>query len=271
MPSLLDEVTESAKSQFVERMASPLLGSFAISWALWNYKFFVILFSAASVSQTFKLIETLVFPDWWAWVSRGLLLPLSSSLVYLFGYPYPARFVYEATRKHGLAMDELRKKYDGMELLTLEKSRKLRAEIALADAAHKAEIDRLNEIIADLKGVQSELAKSKLVESEAGLNETQRYELAAMQPDSMLNPNMATKITLPKDVERVLNLFAGEDDVLNERLAVDDSGIQELDAKYALGELEKHGFLRRHETTDGPKYALTHEGRGWLRSRRARH
>lgn len=84
---MLDDLLKSAKETIADRLASPLLGSFAVTWCLWNYKFLVILFSAAGVSQTFKLIETIAFPDTWSLIMRGTLYPLGSALLYVFAYP----------------------------------------------------------------------------------------------------------------------------------------------------------------------------------------
>lgn len=68
---LLDDLLTSAKQTLVERLASPLLGSFAAAWCVWNYKFLVVLFSSAGVSQTFALIEKFAFPDAWSILIRG--------------------------------------------------------------------------------------------------------------------------------------------------------------------------------------------------------
>jgi hypothetical protein len=57
---MVNEIVKSAKAQLSERIASPLIGSFVISWCLWNYKFLVILFSASAfmwpVRETFSLV-----------------------------------------------------------------------------------------------------------------------------------------------------------------------------------------------------------------------
>lgn len=259
---MLEEIVESAKNQFVERLTSPLLGSFVVSWCLWNYKFIVILVSAASVSQTFKLVETHVFPTTWSVILYGIALPLVSACIYLFGYPYPARWVYRKVRGHARALDDIRKEYDGMELLSLEKSRKLRAEIAVADAAHKVEVDRLNEVIAELKAVQE-----KLAENQVGLNDEQRSKVTATQPDSMLPFPERVDDDLSEEMILVLRIF----EVVNERLVEDQilqhSGLGSVSTKFALGELVNQGLLK-HTPRRGSSavYELTHEGRRQLLS-----
>lgn len=257
---MLEEIVESAKSQFVERLASPLIGSFAVSWCLWNYKFLVIVFSSAGVTQTFKLIETIVFPDMLTMLFKGLGLPLASAFLYLFVYPYPARWIYEITRKHAQAMDEIRKKYDDQELMPMEKARKLRAEIVIAEENHKKEIDRLTQEVDDLKSIQGELAAKHV-----GLNETQRLEVAAMQPDSMIAAPDGS--WLSNRMLNVLKLFGGEADRITERAAIDGSKLSTVEAKFVLGELVEHGLLTSPSSTaSGSMYQLTQNGRRVLLS-----
>ena len=83
---LIDDLLTSAKQTLTERLASPLLGSFAAAWCTWNYKFLVILFSSAGVSQTFGLIEKFSFPDVASIFTRGIIYPLLSAVAYVFFY-----------------------------------------------------------------------------------------------------------------------------------------------------------------------------------------
>jgi hypothetical protein len=148
---MVDEIVKSAKAQLSERIASPLIGSFAISWSLWNYKFLVILFSAASVSQTFALVDTMVFPTTWSLVLNGILLPAASTFAYIFLYPYPAKYVYEFTRRRQKEINEVRQRIEDETLLTIEESRKIRAEVLQLEKAHQEIVDRLDVEISRLK------------------------------------------------------------------------------------------------------------------------
>ena len=147
---MLDDLLKSAKESILERIASPLLGSFSVAWCLWNYKFLVILFSEATVSQTFSLAEKYAFPDVSSVVIRGLLLPVLTAAAYVFVYPYPARFVYGFTQRRQVEINRLRQQIENETPLTLEDSRKLRAEFVEADRRHKETVDRLNEEITRL-------------------------------------------------------------------------------------------------------------------------
>ena len=148
---MVDEIVKSAKAQLSERIASPLIGSFAISWCLWNYKFLVILFSYASVSHTFVLVDTIVFPSIWLLIFNGVLFPAATTFAYIFVYPYPAKYVYEFTRHRQKEINEVRQRIEDETLLTIEESRKIRAEVIQTEKAHQEIVDRLNGEISRLK------------------------------------------------------------------------------------------------------------------------
>jgi hypothetical protein len=148
---MVEHLTKSVRQQIEERLTSPLMGTFAISWCLWNYKFFVILFSAASVTKTFDLINTLVFPDTSSLLLRGILYPLLTTAAYIFLYPYPARIVHRAVQLSQKRLVDDRRSIEGLTLLTIEESRQIRAEREQTEIAHVNEIDRKNKEIDRLR------------------------------------------------------------------------------------------------------------------------
>jgi hypothetical protein len=143
--SLLDDILKSTKESILERLSSPLLGGFAVAWCAWNYRFLVILFSNAGVTQTFDLIEKLAFPDLWTVVGRGFLLPLATALVYVFLYPYPARFVYEFTLRRQREINQTKQRIADETPLTVEESRVLRADMLARERKHDEQVRDLNE------------------------------------------------------------------------------------------------------------------------------
>jgi hypothetical protein len=96
---MLNDFLTSTRQNVLDRVSSPLITSFMVSWCLWNYKFIIILFSDTSVTQTFEMIERISFPGWESVISHGIFLPLTSAVVYVFGYPYPARFTHKYLKK----------------------------------------------------------------------------------------------------------------------------------------------------------------------------
>lgn len=141
---MLDSLGKSISNVVDERLSSPLVSSFVIAWALINYKFFVILVSDASITQTFELIRQICFPDWQAYLLKGLVYPLMAAALYIFALPYPSQFVYEHWRKHLQKTNDIRIRYEDQKLLTIEESRTLRS----TSRALQADIDQLHSIIA---------------------------------------------------------------------------------------------------------------------------
>lgn len=79
------DILESIKSNFKDRIESPLSGAFCVSWILWNYKFFVVIFSNMEPGAKFNYIEQSLWNPWYValiFSSLVLLLPLFS--IYLF-------------------------------------------------------------------------------------------------------------------------------------------------------------------------------------------
>jgi hypothetical protein len=156
-PSMTEEIWRAARRQIDDRLSSPLLGTFIISWSLWNYKFYVILFSAAQVTQTFKLIETIVFPDTLTLFLRGFLYPLLTTAAYLLLYPYPARWAYRLTQLSEKRLNDVRRDIEGQKLLSIDESRRIRAEREQLEVAHINEIDRKNQEIDRLRAEIAQL------------------------------------------------------------------------------------------------------------------
>lgn len=245
---MVDEVFKSAKAQISERIASPLIGSFALAWCLWNYKFLIILFSNASISQTFGLIDSVVFPTTWSLVLNGVLLPSLTAVIYIFGYPYPARFVYGFTRRRQKEINELRQRIEDETPLTIEESRVIRAEIVQAEKNHQDVVDRLNFELSRLKGELANLETKPppdLIESAA---------------PSIL-PLESTQITLLRLLEK-----AGGNEIESQLIRL--SKQSKVKTEFDLGELVRMKLVDKDYDSNAGDYTykFTHEGRRILLS-----
>lgn len=145
--STLDSLGKSIGEVIDERMSSPLISSFTIAWGIINYKFFVILFSDTPVKQTFLMIHEM-FPDAWDLALRGFIYPLLAALFYLFVLPKPSQFVYEHWRKLQKWKNDTNYKYDSEAYETLAKSR--------------AQRERINELVSELKNLNAENEQMRL-------------------------------------------------------------------------------------------------------------
>ena len=240
---MVDEIFKSAKAQISERIASPLIGSFVISWCLWNYKFLVILFSSASVSQTFVLIDTIAFPTTWSLVLKSVLLPALTTVVYIFAYPYPAKFVYEFTRRRQKEINEVRQRIEDETLLTIEESRKIRADVFQTEKAHQEIVDRLN---AEISRLKLEMTSTQVEPS-----------------PKQLNTDTHAKLSLTPSQLALLKLLEKAGGKQEESFLIQASNESKVQAEFDLGELVKLKLINnRFDQMRGVYiYEFLHEGR----------
>jgi hypothetical protein len=202
-----------------ERFSNPLVTSFVIAWSLWNYKFFVILFSNASIKETFRLITEIRFPDALAWFLNGFFWPLVFTAVYIFLLPYPSRVVYRFWKTSQKRTNDIKQQIENQALLTLEESRELRArERALQDKLSAAinENSKLND---DLRALD-----------ERALNAEAQFDEA-----NKLLSNCATTLTAADHALEFASSKLGQP-LSNELLAETRKQIEELKAGPKLPE-----------------------------------
>jgi hypothetical protein len=242
---MIDEILDSTKSSLADRISSPLLGSFLVSWCIWNWKFLVILFSDAGVTQTFSLVESVAFSDINDILSNGLLYPLITSLIYVFIYPFPARYVYGFMLYQKNKNNRLRQSVANETPLTLEESRQLTAEFNEIYQKQILQIEELNEKISQLTLASQdknskELKNSKLYNySKNEITESQIF---------------------------LLQLIADQVGGASENGIKKIAGINTLQIVFDIEELVRKSLLERVVSIrgEGNRLRLTHEGVGVL-------
>lgn len=149
MTSLADSIKEALRF----RVTTPLFGFFTLSWATWNYRFLVALFSSLPLPEKFLYIDTYIFCDWQSYVLRGALGPLLTTVFLIFVYPYPAKFVFQFYRRRQMELVKLRNEIDGARLLTWEESVQMRRQMLQSESEYKGQIESLTEEISRLKQI----------------------------------------------------------------------------------------------------------------------
>ena len=154
---MIDELVKTIRLHLSERLTSPLLGAFICSWILWNYRAVLIIASEEPVRRKLEFLHSIAFPDHGTAFLYGVLAPLATSLLYIFLYPLPARFVYNWSGKQRSLLLAIRRKNDSETLLTKEDTEKFRADFSKKEQEFYAqtemrdrEIDRLNSQIVRL-------------------------------------------------------------------------------------------------------------------------
>lgn len=99
----MNDFFESLRQQINERLNSPLLGAYAISWILLNYQVLIILLSELAPSEKINLIDAHLAAPSLVYILFGKIsfevpnlktfgLPLLMALIYIFILPWPSRF-----------------------------------------------------------------------------------------------------------------------------------------------------------------------------------
>lgn len=102
-----------------ERSTNPLTSAFFLTWAAWNYKFFVLLFSDLDPVDKFNEIEAL-YPKPESLYGNALLFPLLTTLFYVFAYPYITRKVVSFYRRQQVVIANELKKVENERVRTVE-------------------------------------------------------------------------------------------------------------------------------------------------------
>lgn len=241
---MLTDLLESAKENLLERLSSPALGSFAAAWCAWNYRFLVILFSDASVSQTFHLIDTIAFPDKSSILLRGVFFPLISAFAYVFLYPYPARLIYEFTLRRQREINSSRQAITNETPLTLEESRRIRAEFVEREKKNQQIISSLNE---DISALRAQL-------------DNKPQKLAPLESKSDTNNEPETLLSSELNILRKIEEYGGE---AMENQIINLTGEDKTHTQFNIVELEHKKLLSRTYLGSRKDWrlSLTHSGR----------
>lgn len=158
----MQDIFTSIKAYLYDRMVSPLIGAFIIGWSVWNYRFFVVMFSDGlpNPMDKFKAIDLLFYPytftigDASFWISGriidGALVPAVIALIYLYVYPLLAKPVYAHSLKKQKELRAIKQAQDDQRLLSVEESRELYRRLAQTQSKHQDEVDSLNNQISAL-------------------------------------------------------------------------------------------------------------------------
>ena len=260
---MIDELVKTVRLHLSERLTSPLMGAFVVSWCLWNYRTILVLLSEEPVLEKFRILHEVVYPDWQHNLGSGLVFPLATCLVYLFLYPYPAKLVYAYSRKKQREILEIRRKSENETPLTIEDSRKIKDQLAKAEIAHYEEIDRKEAEVSRLKSqissLQNELAEAhKLNVGIPSVDISSKAERGD-QLKYGYEPNTPKLSGLLLDT---LKIVAGYRSVTVGSLMHElHDQTDELALEYSLDELAKLGLLSTWDERGVSHYSLSHDGR----------
>lgn len=155
---MIEDIVKSIKANLYERTTSPLFGTLAISWALWNYKIFVVIFSDMEAPDKIAYLQSSLYADLWDKLLSLVLWPLVIALFFLFVYPYPAKWVFRFWRKKQKELRDIRSEIENETLLSLEESRGVRRQLIDIQNEYDVQLRKLSE---DLERTKQQLTESQ--------------------------------------------------------------------------------------------------------------
>lgn len=169
---MFEDLIKTVKAQLYDRLTSPLLGCFLLSWVIWNYKFIFTLFSDMKIEDKFKFIDGSIYSGDCSHFIYGLLLPFVTTLFFIFIYPYPAKFAYAFFRKRQVELKEIQQKIDDETPLTRDEARKIRSDAVKMSIEFEQEIEKLREENLSLRSIIKKINENQGGDS-ANISETQ--------------------------------------------------------------------------------------------------
>lgn len=247
---MFNEIVTSIKAQLYERAASPLLGSFLLSWSVWNYKFVMLVFSNVQILEKYRITSEVLYISPKQAILMNIVFPTITALAYIFIYPYPAKYVFQFSRNRQKEISIIKKQIEAETLLTAEEARAIRREIYVLEAELEKELNRKNNEIESLKQELAELRDTDL--------------------DNLNNSKENAKVTIstddPTDEELEVLISVGREDQVGETELLESIKVNAVKGKYLLGELVNREYLKRsyNQGQRAYSYELTHKGRTLL-------
>jgi len=250
----MEDLIKSIKAHLYERTTSPLFGTFSISWAIWNYKFLVVLASSMDANEKFNYISTFLYPNVSTCMLEGIAFPLLTTLAFIFIYPYPAKFVYEFTKNRQKELKRIKQEIEDETPLTIEESRKVRREMAMLEIEFGNEIIRKDSEIQRLKELVNEIKQQNHVDSQTETTEEKP------SPEPLQDKPLENIDSEKLDLLLLISMY----DNPYEKDIVGRSKTSKVKTEFNLGELENMNLVKSHSSLQGKYYSITHKGRTLL-------
>ena len=251
---MFDDLAKTVKAQLYERVSSPLLGAFTISWIVWNYRFVLLLLSSMPIADKFTYIDNNIFNSPESVFLRGSLYPILTSLLLIFVYPIPAKFVYGYWRKRQRELKEVQQRIDDETPLTREEARELRQETLKSTLELEQEVGRKMAEIVRLKEAIKELQPIEKIK----LDKQSKQDNPQPQEKAKVN------IRLTEGQAAMLIKIAESSNGIAKRSLIASGGRDKTLAAYNLGELQSKLYVSSDYFDDDHQFSATHLGRSYL-------
>lgn len=217
---MLDDFRKSVNAQLYERVRSPLYGTFALSWLVWNWKFIYYLFTADGSIPAENRVAAIseYYVGWWP----NLLGPVLTTAFLLVCVEWVANHVYRLHLYYKQIRVNAKAKASDKELMTLEQAARLRMQLRATEESFEriirekdVEIGTLNTTIMALSSERDRLQREKTFPKFTNVlqNPEEQYQLVKEDPSlraflKQLGESMIEGISVHKSSVRAQPAFA---------------------------------------------------------------
>ena len=259
---MLEDFEKSVKATLYDRLASPLIGSYITAWCVVNYRMILIIFSSMPYPQKVQHIDALFVPWWRYLISYGV--PALVSALYIFVYPYIAKWVFKKWQQYIKDKRDIRNSIEEQALLTQEESAKIREDFLrrkielnslLAD--RDKEISELND---EIKLLQKKLEEQQKTNTDKRLDDLED----ALSWKDLRSVRLSEKaaLLLRQIVDSGYENISVVHTNMRDLLIVGKSQISfDYDNRKYFNELINNGFIKQ---IDKDNYQLLQSGRDYI-------
>lgn len=168
------DIWNSLRLSVIDRLGNPLLGSFCIAWAAWNFRILVIVLGSGDWKPKLDYIDKVLMRSQSDWLVHGYLIPLAFAIAWIFVLPYVFRRVLVFHREQAATTAKAVMIAEGKQPIGAEEANKLRMKIREAGDSWESErsvylkqIDEMSERIAKLQAGAVHPTISNVAEDES--------------------------------------------------------------------------------------------------------
>lgn len=246
----MDDFIKTVKAQLYERVSSPLLFSFVLSWLVWNVRVIIVAISDMSPAAKFLFIDTVhnaSTKDWWI---HNLVGPGVTAAAFIFLYPFPAKWVYIFARSQQKKLKEIQQKIDDETPLTKAEARALREAARISAREYEVESAELLSQI------------SKLKEENALLQQKTEVTPAPLSTNATDGLSFDGKLLFRK----ILTIIAESPLPVTHNVLVNSIGAKKVLLEHVLDILQRDDFVVKYYSQEENLhvYEATSKGREYL-------
>lgn len=231
---------EGLQTILSERVNSPLWSTFAITWSIWNFSFFIVLFSSMSAAEKIYAIKNEVFKFSFEWPEcfylmensmNGIVMPAFLTTLVILANPFFKKWAYTWTHAHEVDLKNEKHIIDKEEFFTAKERDEL--------------LDRIAEQRANNKNAEETINKLKVNENEYVqklTDSTRRMESLQQELQNRDYRNLTDEEITNISIKKIIESFI-EENRLAKDPSVNRAGLYlQVSARNEKGELKSISY-----------------------------